>query len=258
MVNIKLIVEYDGTNYCGWQIQPEGSTIQGELQDALVTILKQRVVVVSAARTDRGVHAKGQVVNFKIPYFFSPFQLTQALNSVLSPDIRVKKAQQMPEEFHARYSANCKIYKYFIYNYRYLPPWLRKFRWWIKFPLDCQEMVNAASHLVGRHDFLSFQNKGSFSSSTIRCVEKIKINKKGPLITVLIKADGFLYKMARNIMGTLVEVGRGKFFPAEIADILSVRDRRKAGPTAPPQGLFLWRVGYPRKLLTASLTKIKG
>jgi len=247
MVNIKLVLEYEGTDYYGWQIQPRVPTIQGELQHALAKILKQKVKVVSAARTDRGVHAKGQVVNFKIPPSFPTSRLLQALNSVLPPDIRARKVEEVSENFHARYSARYKIYRYFIYNHFIIHPWFRKFSWWVRPPLNCELMGEAASFLTGKHDFSSFQNKGSPSSSTVRCIEKIKISRKGFLISILFKADGFLYKMVRNITGTLVEVGRGKFPPAEVSDILAARDRRKAGPTAPPQGLFLWRIIYPEE-----------
>ena len=245
MANIKLILEYDGTHYYGWQIQPEVPTIQGELQCALVKIFRQQITVMGAARTDRGVHAKAQVVNFRTPHFLPCLQLVRALNSVLPPDIRVKKAERVDDQFHARYSAHYKIYKYFIYNRSSLSPWLRRFSWWIIFPLNCEWMRNAASHLIGKHDFSSFRNEGSLSSSTVRCVDRIRITKKGYLINISIKADGFLYKMARNIAGILVEVGRGKFSPAGVDNALLARDRRRAGPTAPPQGLFLWRVGYP-------------
>lgn len=246
MGNVKLVLEYDGTNYYGWQFQPNVPTIQGEIQHALKKIFKQEITVISAGRTDRGVHAKGQVINFKIPRSFPPQQLLLALNSILPRDIRIRKVQEVSDKFHARYSACYKIYRYLIYNGTVLPPWLRNFSWWITSPLDCEKMRDATSYLVGKYDFSSFQNQGSPSTSPIRKVERIKITKKGFFINILIKADGFLYKMARNITGTLVEVGRNRLSPNDVGDILRARDRRKAGPTAPPQGLYLWRVGYPR------------
>ncbi|MBE0478345.1 tRNA pseudouridine(38-40) synthase TruA [Candidatus Aerophobetes bacterium] len=248
MANIKLVLEYEGTNYYGWQIQPNVPTIEGELQNALARILKQRVIITGAARTDRGVHAKGQVVSFKLSLSFPVFQLIPALNSVLSPDIRVKRASQVKNAFHARHSARYKIYRYVICNNFVLHPWLRNFSWWVPFPLNCKLMQDAASYLIGRRDFSSFENKGSPFMSPVRCVQKIKIKKQGSLITVSIKADAFLYKMARNIAGTLVEVGRGRFSPLDVRNFLLTKDRRKAGPTAPPQGLFLWRVGYDRDI----------
>lgn len=244
MANIKLILEYDGTNYHGWQIQPDVPTIQGEIERALKKVFKQKISTISAGRTDAGVHAKGQVVNFKSFVSFPSRQLVFALNSVLSRDIRVVKAQQVPDDFHARYSACYKIYRYLIYNQSPLPPWYRNFTWLVGYPLNCDLMRKAADYLIGRHDFSSFQNQGSPSKNPIRNLEKIKIVRKASFISILIKADGFLYKMARNITGTLVEIGKGKIPPYRIDDILKAKDRRKAGPTAPPQGLYLWRVGY--------------
>lgn len=246
MANIKLIVEYDGTNYYGWQIQPEVPTVQGELQKALARILNQKVSIKGAARTDRGVHARGQVVSFKTLHSFPLSRIVPALNSVLPLDIRAKRVYQVEDSFHARYATCYKIYRYFIYNNFILSPWLRKFCWWVTPSLNCQRMRDAASYLIGKHDFSSFQNKGSPSTCPIKCVEKVRINKKGSLISVSIKADGFLYKMARNITGTLVEVGRGRFLPQQVNELLLARDRRKIGPTSPPQGLFLWRIGYSK------------
>ncbi|HHF98528.1 MAG TPA: tRNA pseudouridine(38-40) synthase TruA [Candidatus Aerophobetes bacterium] len=245
MANIKLVLEYEGTAYYGWQIQPDVPTVQGKVEEALLKIFKRKIKVVSAARTDRGVHAKGQVVNFKIPCSFSPFSMVQALNSILPSDIRVRKAEEVSDNFHARYSACYKVYRYFIYNHFLLSPWLRRFSWWVRVPLNCDLMREAASYLLGRHDFSSFQNSGSPSENPIKFMEKIEISKKGFLISIQVKADSFLYKMVRNITGTLVEVGRGKISPEKMRVILEARDRRKAGPTAPPQGLFLWKVGYP-------------
>lgn len=246
MVNIKLILEYDGTNYYGWQIQPLVPTVQHKIQKGLKKILKEEVAVSSASRTDRGVHAKGQVVNFKVDSLpLSSGQLYAALNSVLPDDIRVKKVEEVGDNFHAHSSACYRIYEYLIYNHSRLPPWFRHFSWWISFPLNCELMKEAAQYLVGRHDFSSFQNQGSPSSSTLCTVKKLKINRKGLFICIFVKADGFLYKMARNIVGTLVEVGRGKLSSSEVQYILEACDRRKAGPTAPPQGLYLWKVEYP-------------
>jgi len=244
MVNVRLVLEYDGTYYYGWQVQPEVPTIQGELQKALVKILKQKVSVVGAARTDRGVHAKGQVVSTRIPNSFPVTRLAPALNSVLPLDIRIKEARQVKDSFHARYDARYKVYKYFICNSLIFHPWLRKYSWWVTSSLDCQRMKKAASYLIGKHDFSSFQNEGSPSTQPVKCVEQLRIHKRGSLISLSIKADSFLYRMARNITGTLVEVGRGKLSPLQVKELLLAKDRRKAGPTAPPQGLFLWRIEY--------------
>ncbi|MBC7189446.1 tRNA pseudouridine(38-40) synthase TruA [Candidatus Aerophobetes bacterium] len=244
MTNFKLTLAYDGTSYYGWQIQPDVPTIQGEVQNALWKILKEKVDVQSAARTDRGVHARAQVANFKTSTFLPPFSLRSALNSLLPPDIRVRKVEKVSDDFHARHSACYKIYRYFLYVRSPLCPWIRNFCWWLSFPLDLEKMKEAASFLIGRHDFSSFQNAGSPSTTTVREIEELKILKKGPIIIIHVRADGFLYKMVRNIVGTLVEVGRGKIKPEYMRELLEVRDRRKAGPTAPAKGLFLWKVGY--------------
>lgn len=244
MVNVKLTLEYDGTNYHGWQIQPEVPTIQEELQKAVAKILKKEVPVTGAARTDQGVHAKCQVVNFKIPCSFPLSRLVPAVNSIFPLDIRAKRACPVEDFFHAQHSAKYKVYRYFIYNRPILHPWLRNYSWWITPILNIRRMQNAASHLVGEHDFSTFQNKGSLSFSVVKCVEKIKIREKSSVVSISIRANGFLYRMARNIVGTLVEVGGGKCEPSYIRELLLAKDRTEAGPTAPPQGLFLWRVGY--------------
>jgi len=191
MPNIKLTLAYDGTNYCGWQIQPDVPTVQGEVERALSKVLSKKVSVICAGRTDTGVHARGQVINFKTSLSFPLAQLPYALNSILPPDIRIIRACYVSDKFHARHSACYKVYRYFIYNHVYLPPWFKNFAWLVTFPLNCDQMQEAANYLIGRHDFSSFQNQGSPCRTPVRYMEKIKITRKGLWISVFMKADGF-------------------------------------------------------------------
>jgi len=248
MQNIKLNLEYDGTQYHGWQKQPNFPTIQQELEKALFKLFHQKTSVIAAARTDAGVHAKEQVVNFITSKPISPLTVKCALNSFLPKDIRVKSSKIVPLNFNARHDALYRIYGYLIYNSSVSSPLYRRFSWWVFFNLDIQRMREASQFLIGKHNFSSFQAQGSSSSTTIRKVEKLKLYKKGHFIFLFIKSKGFLYKMVRNIVGTLVEVGRNKISSSQVRDILEAKDRRKAGPTAPPQGLYLLKIGYPRRV----------
>lgn len=248
MQNIKLTLEYDGSQYHGWQKQPNLPTVQQELEKALLKLFHQKMSVTVAARTDAKVHAKEQVVNFITSKLISSFTIKCALNSFLPKDIRVKGSQAVPLDFNARHDALYRIYGYMIYNFSVSSPLYRRFSWWIFFDLDIQKIREAFQFLMGKHDFSSFQAQGSPSSSTIREIEKLKLYKKGHFIFLFIKGKGFLYKMVRNIVGTLVEVGRGKIPSFQVRDILEAKDRRKAGPTAPPYGLYLLKVGYPKQM----------
>ena len=244
MRNIKLILEYDGTFYHGWQKQPEVPTVQNFLEDSLFRLFQQETKVVAAGRTDARVHAKGQVVNFTTDASVPLSAIKPALNSYLPKDIRVKKVKEVSLDFHAQKSALSRLYRYIIHQGSFLPPWYRYFVWQIPFNLEIDKMRRASQFLTGEHDFSSFESQGSPSFSSWRKIEKITFLKKRGFIIIYIKADSFLYKMARNIVGTLVEVGRGKIPVSQIRAILKARDRRAAGPTAPPQGLCLVRVRY--------------
>jgi len=246
--NIKLILEYDGTFYHGWQKQPGLLTIQEVIERSLCSLLKEEIKVSAAGRTDAGVHAKGQAINFITSTSISPCAIRRALNSYLPKDIRVKKAEIVPLDFDARKSALSRLYRYTICNSAFQPPFYCNFTWHIPFLLEINKMSKASRLLIGRHDFSSFQSQGSPTFSSIREIEKSVLFKKGRFIIVYIKADSFLYKMVRNIIGTLVEVGRGKISLPEINSILEAKNRRVAGPTAPPQGLCLIKVYY-RKVL---------
>ncbi|MFQ6066453.1 MAG: tRNA pseudouridine(38-40) synthase TruA [bacterium] len=244
MRNIKLILEYDGTSYHGWQKQPGLPTIQKVLEDSLFLLFQERVKTAAAGRTDAGVHAKGQVVNFITHTSISSPYILPALNSYLPKDIRVKKVREAEMDFHSRKSALGRVYRYLIYNGSFLSPFYRNFVWWVPFNLDPDLMRKAGKFLIGEHDFSSFQAQGSSASSTVREIKKFSLLEKGKFVLIYIGADSFLYKMARNIVGTLVEIGRKKITPREMKKILETGDRKMAGPTAPPQGLCLVRVEY--------------
>ncbi len=244
MRNIKLILEYDGTSYHGWQKQPGLSTVQTTLEDSLFPLFRERIETTVAGRTDAGVHAKGQVVNFLTYSSISSTSIQPALNNYLPKDIRIKEVHQVDMDFHAQKSALRRVYRYLIYNNSFPSPFYRNFVWWIPFNLEIDLMREAGKFLGGEHDFSSFQSQGSLASSTLREIKKLSIFKKGKFVLVYIEANSFLYKMARNIVGTLVEIGRGKTRPGKMKKILEARDRRMAGPTAPPQGLCLVRVEY--------------
>ncbi len=249
MRNIKLILEHDGTSYHGWQKQPGLSTIQKALEDSLFCLFRERIETTAAGRTDAGVHAKGQVVNFFTHASISSTSIQPALNNYLPKDIRVKKAHEVDMDFHAQKSALRRVYGYSIYNSGFLSPFHRNFVWWVPFDLEIDLMREAGKFLVGEHDFSSFQSQGSSTSLTLREIKKLSIFKKGKFVLIYIEANSFLYKMARNIVGTLVEIGRKKIVAGEMKKILEARDRRIAGPTAPPQGLCLVRVEYGKHRL---------
>lgn len=243
--NYKLIIEYDGGNYHGWQRQPDCRTIQAEIETAIRTLTGRNVRLIGSGRTDTGVHARGQTANFSCDTRLSPTQLQNGLNALLPADIVIHACEPAAEQFHARYDAISKIYRYRILN-RQVPPALERHeQWWIRSPLDAVAMQAAAQYLVGRHDFKSFEAAGSPRSSTVRHVMAAVVLCPSPDRIVLeIEADGFLRCMVRNVVGTLVEVGRGKIEPAEIKRIIAARDRSRAAVTAPPQGLCLLRVIY--------------
>jgi tRNA pseudouridine38-40 synthase len=242
---LKLVLEYDGFDYCGWQVQADALTIQGVVEDALGKILGERVRVSGAGRTDAKVHAIGQVASFPCRSDLPSAALQRALNSVLPRDVVVHEAQDVPAEFHARFSARGKVYTYRILN-RPLRAALRlRYVWHITQPLDVTAMAMAASALQGTHDFASFQATGSEVRTTERTLTELTIVRHGDEVVLSCTANGFLRHMVRTIVGTLVEVGRGVRQPSDIKRILNAHDRRQAGVTAPPQGLCLVQVLYP-------------
>jgi tRNA pseudouridine38-40 synthase len=244
--NIRLLVEYDGTFYHGFQVQDDPSlpTIQGELEAAIATICGETIRITGSGRTDAGAHALGQVVNFHT-YSFVPIErFSVALNSVLPKDIRVKQAESVPFSFHARFDAIAKTYVYIVDNRPHASVFLRNYVYHVPQALDVAAIKEAAALLVGTRDYASFQTSGSSARTSIRTVYYLGVEAEGGIIKFIIRANGFLYNMVRNIVGTLLEVGKGKLMVEEIVAILAARDRSEAGPTAPAKGLYLVGVDY--------------
>lgn len=245
MKNFKLIIEYDGSAYHGWQRQKTEPTVQSEIEKALITMTGKRVVLIGSGRTDAGVHASGQVANFRIETGLNPEIFQKGLNSLLPEDIVIRECTQVDTSFHARYDAVSKIYHYRILNRRIPSAICRQYAWFVPKTLDHSAMSCAIDHIIGTHDFKAFEGAGSPRSKTIRCVKKavLKKNRDGHLIFE-IEADGFLRFMVRNIVGTLVDAGLCKITPEDFGNILLSKDRGLAGATAPPHGLFLMEVKY--------------
>lgn len=242
--NIKLIIEYDGAGYHGWQHQPWHISIQQTIKEKVEIIAKEKINLIGASRTDAAVHALAQAANFKTRSRMNENQWLKALNSLLPPDIAIKKVAIAPSDFHARFSARGKTYKYQILNQPIPSALCRNYVWHIPYPLKVNEMRKAAKFLIGKHDFSSFRASSCSAENPVRTIKKLTITKKDGFIKFIIEADAFLHHMVRNIVGTLVEVGMGRLPPDAIKTILHARDRKKAGRTAPPQGLFLVKVIY--------------
>lgn len=245
MRTLKLTLQYDGTDYVGWQRQAEGVSIQGLLEDALKPIEGSPVTVHGAGRTDAGVHALGQVASVTLNADLDPTTLARALNAVLPRDVRVASVEEMPDDFHARFSATGKVYQYRIVNGPFASPFIRRYVWHVIPRIDREAVRHAAAALVGTHDFASFQGTGTVVASTERTIRRLETDE-GPegLLILEIEGNGFLRHMIRNITGTLVEIGLGRWPASAMKDILESRDRSRAGSTAPPHGLFLVKVHY--------------
>ncbi len=244
MTTYKLLLEYDGTTYAGWQRQPDRPTIQAALEDALRQIARQSISTISASRTDAGVHALGQVVGFQSDRPFLPHEWTRALNGVLPKTISVRKTEVTADDFHARFDAHGKTYEYRILNQQARPALDRHRVWQIARPLDVNLMREASQHVLGRHDCTSFQGPNAGTKNPVCTIRQIDWSQDGPVIRFTIRADRFLKQMVRALVGTLVEIGHGKRSPDALPAILEARDRREAGFTAPPQGLYLLHVDY--------------
>jgi tRNA pseudouridine38-40 synthase len=242
---IKLIIEYDGTAYHGWQIQPGLMTIQGVLMEKIRQITQGEVNLIGAGRTDAGVHALGQVANFHTESTIDLTSLQKGLNSLLPPDIVVRGIEEVEEEFHARFSAKSKVYEYCILNQPYPSAICRNFAWFIPYTLDISSMKRCGEILIGTHDFSSFRAAGDESRHSVRKVLRLEIElREGNMIVVVVEANAFLREMVRSIIGTLIDVGRGKTTLTEFKKIFRAQDRRRAGMTAPAHGLFLKEVTY--------------
>lgn len=243
--NIRLVLEYDGSNYHGWQRQLGVLTIQEVLESRLEVMLQSRVGVRASGRTDAGVHARGQVVNFQARTRLKPEEIQRGLNSLLPPDIVVLRAEEAAESFHARFSATGKTYEYHILN-RAIPSALeRRYAWHVPQPLDFRPMLECLQAVLGPHDFAAFMASGSSVISTERIIRRAELDGRDDgNVKLVFEANGFLRHMVRNLVGTIVEVGRGMRATEEFVDILASRDRRRAGMTAPAHGLFLMAVHY--------------
>jgi len=245
MRTIKLTIEYDGTNYLGWQVQPKGPTIQRVLEETLKKITGEEVRLIGSGRTDAGVHAFGQVAHFKTHSKISLHSMARALNSLLPPDIVIRRVREVDENFHARKSCKSKIYEYRILNRNLRSAFYNKYAWHIPQKLNLKEMKEATRYLIGEHDFSSFRSVGTPTQTATRKVIRAEWKKgRDGLLYFEIEANGFLKQMVRAMVGTLVEVGRGRLSSDEFQEILQSKDRRKAGPTAPAHGLLLKEVKY--------------
>jgi tRNA pseudouridine38-40 synthase len=246
MTNFKLIIEYDGTAYHGWQIQVDKPTIQATIEAALSFMTKERVHVSGSGRTDAGVHALGQAANFRTTASISPRSFQSGLNSLLPDDIVIRSCEIVDDAFHARFNAVGKTYQYRIRN-RLTPSAIgRQYEWFIRKKLDAHAMQAAVKMIIGTHDFKSFEGTGSPREHTVRTVSAAAVHEgENGRLFIDITADGFLRHMVRNIIGTLVDVGLLKISPEGFKKILDAQDRGLAGMTAPPQGLFLMSVDYP-------------
>ncbi len=247
MRNIRLDLQYDGTHYHGWQIQSRCETVQGKILEAVQSMVNHAPVkLVGASRTDTGVHALGQVVNFWIPeqISISPKAFFHGLNSLTPDDIVITNVQEVSPKFHARFDAKGKTYCYQVWNATCASIYHRRFSWHIRDPLDLDGMRRAARHLLGSHDFRSFQASSCSAATSIRSIFALHIQRRKQCVRVFIRANAYLHHMVRNIVGTLVEMGMGRKDPEMMFSILTSKDRTLAGVTAPAHGLFLVKVHY--------------
>jgi len=267
MRNIKLVVEYNGTNYVGWQRQKSRQStvhspqfeksgkeikkrdirkdsIQGTIEEATYKITGKKVNVIGSGRTDAGVHARGQVANFKTETNLKLKELQNAFNAVLSEDILIRKIEEADMNFNARYDAKSKCYQYSIINTKFCSPFYKRFYAHISYPFNFGLMKKEAEILIGKNDFKTFQAQDKREKDSVREIYELSFGKKNDIITIQIVANGFLYKMVRSIVGTLIEIGRGKLPPGSMKKILISKNRKLSGPTAPPEGLCLVKVKY--------------
>ena len=244
MRNIKLTIEYDGTNYLGWQKQKNGVTIQEELQNAIFKVTNENIDLIGSSRTDSGVHAKGFVANFKTNSRVPAERFREALNIKLPNDIVIVKSELVEDTFHARYNSKGKTYEYIIVNSPTPSAIMRNTTYHYKYDLNIEEMKSAAKAFIGTHDFKGFRSQGSSVKGTIRTISDLSIDKSGDIIKISVTGDGFLYNMVRIIVGTLINVGRGKIHSNDMNAIISSGDRNLAGECVAPTGLILKEVYY--------------
>ncbi len=242
MRNIKLIIEYDGTNYHGWQFQPERRTVQSELEKALLQLTQEQVKLYCAGRTDTGVHALGNVVNFNTESKLALTIFEKGLNRFLPLDIRIIKAEEVAADFHARFSAKYRKYRYVISPIRHAIG--RRYQWYCRYQLNFELIQQASQYLIGEHDFQAFSKADPQQPHYLSDVVALTWEQKDDCFVMEITANRFLHNMVRIIVGTMVEVGRGNLNPEQIPEILASRNRKLAGKTVPPNGLILVEVGY--------------
>lgn len=243
MRNIKLTIEYNGKNYKGWQRQPDQPTVQQQIEDALYKITKEKININGSGRTDAGVHALGQIATFYTNSNIECEKIKLGLNSIIPLDIAITNSEEVNEEFHARFSAKRKIYKYVIYNNRVRSPILMDYSMHVPYKLDIYKMKEVSKELIGTYDFTSFTSTRSKVQNKVRTIYDIEIDKNEDMIEIRYTGNGFLYNMARILTGTLVDISRG-IIKEDIQEIISAKDRKRAGTTAPPYGLYLLKVIY--------------
>lgn len=245
MKRIRLLVSYDGTDYCGWQIQPNGITIEEVLNKKLKKLTGEDIHIIGASRTDSGVHALGNVAVFDTDSPIPPERMAYALNQKLPADIVIVKSEEVLPDWHPRYQEQIsKTYEYHIYNAQLPDPLKRRYSTFVSFPLDVEKMREGAAYLAGKHDFASFCNIRTNAENTVRRIDGIEIEKEDQDITIRVTGNGFLYNMVRIIAGTLIRVGRGFYDPGKVKEILEAGERTEAGVTAPPEGLVLVKIDY--------------
>lgn len=249
MEKIKCIVSYDGTEFAGFQYQPKQRTVQGELEKALKKIHKGHFIRIHpSGRTDAGVHAMGQVIHFETPLNLGASSWMRAINTLLPGDVIVKGTAHVGEDFHARYSARQKEYRYYVLHQQERDIFRRHYVHQFPYNLDIELMQEACRYLVGTHDFTTFSShKATIKGSKVRTLDKVACTVKEDTIEFIFRGDGFLYNMVRIMVGTLLDIGQGRRKPADIHELLAQKDRRVLGKTAPPEGLYLWEVNYEKK-----------
>lgn len=253
MKRIMLTVAYDGTNYHGWQLQPNVITIESVLNEALSALFQEKIHVIGASRTDTGVHALGNIAVFDTEARMPADKVSYALNQRLPEDIRIQRSMEVPTDFHPRHQNSRKTYEYRILNREFPLPTERLYAHFTYVPLDVVRMQKAADYFVGEHDFKSFCSVNTVAETTVRTIYEMKVCKEGDMVSIRVTGSGFLYNMVRIIAGTLMEVGRGNLEPEQIPQILESLDRTKAGPTAPACGLTLLSYTYDSPIETEKM-----
>lgn len=244
MKRVRIVISYDGTAYCGWQIQNNGITVEEIMNRELTGLLGEEITVIGASRTDSGVHAIGNVAVFDTETKIPPEKISFALNQRLPEDIRIQKSEEVDANFHPRYCDSIKTYEYKILNRKFPDPLNRLYTHFVYMPLDVDKMKAAATYLVGEHDFASFCSSKSQVKTTVRTVYRLEVSKMDDIIKIRISGNGFLYNMVRIIVGTLLKVGLGVYPPEHVEEILEAKDRNCAGPKAPARGLTLIGISY--------------